>query len=188
LFASGTFLPAEGTDNLSVSTARESFAEFLGYDGLLELDGNEYSLGAGGVWGPVDEVISDEVVRETIQELTDLCIFFDLFEIEYRRTGDSAQAILDRMRDITRSERECLLMPGEIPRRGVEELSPWLVAIRDFMLPWPGRKPLSFFSDDFHLLKKGVGYFYTFSVAQILRRQPTPLFQFDSTIGSGHFT
>lgn len=171
-FASGTFLLPGEHHGEQVLTARENFCEFLEFNGLLTLNRDVYSLNTAGVQGPVDEVISTKVIHETIQELADLNFFFDLFEIEYRRTGDSLRDIVDRMQGITRSDG--FLLPGEIPRSSADELEGWYIAIRDFMVPWPGEKPPTFFSNDLFSLERGVVSFYCSSVFRILRRQPVP--------------
>ena len=144
-FSVGTFLSVDESDEEDVLTARKNFAEFLEYDRVLWIDRNAYSLDATDVQGPVDEVISAEVIHETIQELTDLEFFFALFEVEYMGTGDDFRDIVDWMKEITRSD--WYVLPGTIPRSSFEGLVAWPVSVGDFMESWPGVKPPGFFTE-----------------------------------------
>jgi hypothetical protein len=177
-FAAGSFSEAEIQPNNEASIARINFAEFLKFKSPLSLTRQSYSYLKEETPGPVHEVITIEMVRQAVCELTDLNFFFDMFEIEYRRTYDAPGDIEGRMSSIMSPG--TLSFPQPIPRSDLADRAKWLVRVRDFMRDWEGPKPPAFDTEPSNLTALGdilhfesaVATVYCSNVTHILRRRP----------------
>ena len=177
-FTAGVFSNATIQPNNETSIARVRFAEFLGFKKIMALPRENFTFVKDEVPGSIDEKITVEMVRDTVRELADLNFFFDMFEIEYRRTYDAPDEIRDRMWPVTSPL--SLTFPKDIPRSQLADRAAWLTRVRDFIKCWPGKKPEGF---DLHVsdrstvnevtaLEKAVADFYCSNVTYILRRRP----------------
>lgn len=176
--AAGTFSAGEIQPTSETSIARINFAEFLGFTRVLSIKRESYSFLKEEIPGPVDDKITIDMVREAVRELADLNFFYDMFEIEYRRTYDSPHEICDRMLPIVRNDN--LTLPVPVPRSRLPDRAAWLTAVRDFMSPWSGSKPPSFNVQipdpptlgSVESLESAVAEVYCSNVTLILRRRP----------------
>jgi hypothetical protein len=177
-FTAGSFSTSEIQPNNDTSVARINFAEFLGWRKVLRLDRGSYAYLQEEIPRPVRDMITVDMVREVVRELTDLNFFFDMFEVEYRRTYDDPAEISNRMRPIMSPGSFSFPLP--VPRSDLSDRATWLVAIRDFIEPWPGTE-----SPAFHVqipdpptleavlsLESAVAEVYCSNVTFTLRRRP----------------
>jgi len=177
-FVAGTFSAGEIQPTNEISIARINFAEFLGLKKVLTLRRESYSFLKEEVPGPVDAMITVDMVREAVRELADLNFLYDMFEIEYRRTYDPPDQICRRMTPIAGNGN--LTFPVPVPRSKLSDRAAWLITVRDFMVPWPGSKPPSFDVQipnpptlgDVRSLESAVAEVYCSNVTLILRRRP----------------
>ena len=178
-FTAGSFSTSEIQPDRETSIARIDFAEFLGFKRVLSLKREDFAFLKDEVPGPVDKVISFDMVRETVRELLDLNFFFDMFEIEYRRTYDPPNYIHKRMHPVLQPG--TLIHPAPIPRSDLSDRAKWLVAVRDFMQDWQGPKSSAFNAglpspatlNDVAGFETSIANLYCHNVTYILRRRPT---------------
>lgn len=177
-FAAGSFSTSEIQPNNETSIVRIEFAEFLGFRKVLALNRDRYAFLKEEAYGRVEEKITIDMVREAVCEIADLNFFYDIFEIEYKRTYDPPDDICKRMVGIMGNGN--LLHPVRVPRSNLSDRAAWLTAVRDFMLPWEGTKPSDFHvTPPEHPTPKGLACFefavakvYCSNVTYILRRRP----------------
>jgi len=178
-FAAGSFSTSEVQPNSPTSIARIDFAEFLGFSKVLSLKRENYTSLKEEIPGPVDKMISLEMVRETVGELTNLNFFLDMFEIEYLRTYDPPGDIERRMWPILRPG--SLTLPLPISHANLVDRVTWLVAIRDFMQDWQGPKTSTFYTnlpdpvtpDNIVGFESAIANLYCHNVTYTLRRRPS---------------
>jgi len=177
-FVAGTFSTSEIQPTNETSLARINFAEFLGLTKVLSIKRESYSFLKEEIPGPVDNMITIHMIREAVCELADLNFLYDMFEIEYRRTCDPLEQICARMSPIAGSSN--LTVPVPVPRSRLPDRVAWLIAVRNFMLPWPGTKPTAFHTKipdhptlgDIVSLESAVAEVYCSNVTLVLRRRP----------------
>ena len=176
-FANASFSAADIRPDNETSRFRVSFAEFLGFKGVLSIERETYSFLKEETRGPVHEKITTDMVREAVRELADLNFYFDMFEVEYRRTYDTPYDIDQRMRRVMSSS---FTNPIPVPRSDPGDRAAWLVAVRDFMRPWGGKKPLAFdvnppdvpTLEDVIPFESAIAHVYCMNVTSVLRRRP----------------
>lgn len=178
-FATGSFSTSEVQPNNATSIAQINFAEFLGFSKVLSLKRESYTSLKEEVPGPVDKIISLEMVQETVCELTNRNFFLDMFEIEYLRTYDPPGNIERRMWPILRPG--SLTLPLPISHTNLANRATWLVAIRDFMQDWQGPKPSTsdanlpslITPEDIIGFESAIANLYCHNVTYTLRRRPS---------------
>jgi len=119
------------------------------------------------------------MVRDMVLELTDLNFFFDMFEVEYLRTYDSPEEIMDRMRPVV-SPFSLTIPTTKIPRSQLTDRAEWLVRVHDFIRPWDGKRLKDFELElsadptigEVTALEKAVVDLYCSNVTYVLRRRP----------------
>ena len=176
-FAASSFSTAEIQPTNETSIAHIDFAEFLGFRKVLSLKRESYAFLKEEIPGPVDKMITMDMVHEAVRELTDLN-FFDMFEVEYRRTYDAPDDICKRMEPVM--QRCSFSVPAPIPRSELSDWALWLLAVRDFIQDWQGAKPPRFNTKlpnpvtlrDVVLLESAIAKVYCSNVMYILRRHP----------------
>lgn len=175
-FTSGVFSGAKIQPNNEISIARVRFAEFLHFKKILSLPRANFTFLKGETPGSIDEKVTVEMVRDTVRELADLNFFFDMFEVEYRRTYDPPAEIRDRLQSVMSPS--SLTFPMQIQRSRLADRVRWLTQVRDFIRPWHGAKPQGFDLkpsedlDEVATLEKAVAHVYCTNVTYILRRRP----------------
>jgi len=177
-FVVGVFSGPVINPNTETSIARYRFAEFLCFKDVISLPRENFTFFKGDIPGTIDEKVTTELVRDTVIELADLNFFFDMFEVEYRRTYDSPAEITLRMRPATSPL--SITFPNKIPRSRLSDRAAWLVRVRDFIRHWDGTKSQDFeltpsenpTIDEVAALEKAVAQVYCSNVTYVLRRRP----------------
>jgi hypothetical protein len=177
-FAVSTFSGATIRAHNETTIARIQFAEFLGRKRVLSLQREPFTFFKDDTPGTIDEKVSLRMVKETVAELADLNFFFDLFEVEYRRTYDAPTEITARMQPAMSPF--SLTLPRRIPRSKLADRAVWLIRVRDLIRPWHGEKSPDFDLElpdnaaavDVERLEFAVASIYCSNVTHVLRRRP----------------
>ena len=189
-FMRGSFDPAPINPESEAGKSRLRFTAYLGLTEPPTYDINGTSLGLNPP-NHLDRTIDPRTVEAILRQVNQVNFFYDVFEVELKRTWDLPSTILDRLQPITHGRRNYFVDPNPMVLTKLEERLSWLLAFRDVLSPWPSSfpKPANFALvprqtdrgpnvQDVIALELTLAKFYCHTAEEILLRRPTiPLYK-----------
>lgn len=189
-FMRGSFDPAPINPESEAGKSRLRFTAYLGLPEPPTHDINSTSLGSNPR-SHLDRTVDLHTVEATLREVNQINFFYDVFEVELKRTWDLPSTILERLQPITRGLQNYFAEPNPVVLAKLEERASWLLAFRDVLTTWPSSspKPHNFALDlrqtdrgfnvqDVIALELALARFYCNVADEILGRRPTiPLYK-----------
>ena len=173
VFSTSTVRPGDPT-----TIARIKFAEYLHFKNLVSIPKGRFHFLKDETPGTIDEKVPIQMIQDTIRELADINFFYDMFEVEHRRTFDGPAEIETRMASALSTF--SLSLPAKIPQSTPAKHAAWLAGVRDFIRPWTRTPPQSFelqlgnppTPPQVDALERAVAHVYCSTVTHVLRRRP----------------
>lgn len=175
------------------SEAGKSRLRFTAYMGLPEPPTHDIASTSLGSKPPshLDRTVDRHTVEEILRQVNQVNFFYDVFEVELKRTWDLPSTILERLQPITHNRQNYFANPNPLVLTKLEERASWLLAFRDVITPWPCTIPKSsnfalvprqtdrgLNVQDIIALELALARFYCYAAEEILGRRPTiPLYK-----------
>jgi len=189
-FMRGSFDPAPINPESEAGKSRLRFTAYLGLPEPPTYDISSTSLGSDPQ-RHLDYTVDRRTVEAILRQVNQLNFFYDVFEVELKRTWDLPSTILERLQPITRGRQNYFSDPNPMVLTKLEERASWLLAFRDVLTPWPSSfaRPPSFDLvlrqtdrglnvQDIVALELALARFYCHAAEEILGRRPTiPLYK-----------
>ena len=186
----GSFDPAPLNPDSEAGRSRLLLSAYLGFPDPPKFDINHTSLGPHPQ-ATLDATVTPNLVRQALSQVNHMNFFYDVFEVELKRTWDLPLAILERLQPITGHAGNYFADPIPLNLATLRARATWLLAFRVILTTWPSsrEKPRNFEvvpretdsginAQDVMALELALARFYCHAAQDILGRRPTiPLYR-----------